>query len=223
MNAEIEGVNEYGQTWAEAWDRYFENHPDTLAIWGKSNGRWVNCTCALCDPNQLRPRPNIIEPPPAIQRGNTFVYVLTDGETPEGQALPYVKPLKSSHECRRCRRWLEGEWSSASPEERIEIERQMSVGRCDDCTRREANEKAPDEGGLHEYHIVMWMARRLKSDSDTWEHRRFEWTIPAVDEEHAKRGAHQIMYGINEATGHQWKLANHHDEPEHAVQVQRST
>jgi hypothetical protein len=56
-------------------------------------------------------------------------------------SLPYVKPLKSSTSCRMCRRWLEGEWSSASPEQKVELERQMSVGRCDECTRRAAREK----------------------------------------------------------------------------------
>lgn len=50
--------------------------------------------------------------------------------------LPYVKPLKSSHECRVCRHWLEGDWNRATtPEVRAEIQRQMDVGRCDSCTR----------------------------------------------------------------------------------------
>lgn len=52
--------------------------------------------------------------------------------------LPYVPPLKSAHSCRLCGRWLEGEWSGASLEEKSEIQRQMDVGRCDDCTRKEA-------------------------------------------------------------------------------------
>jgi len=54
--------------------------------------------------------------------------------------LPYVKPLKSSHECRVCRRWLEGEWSRAAPEQQDELQRQMNVGRCDNCTRMAARE-----------------------------------------------------------------------------------
>lgn len=57
---------------------------------------------------------------------------------PVAGPLPYVKPLKSSHECRVCRRWLEGEWARGTPGERVELERQMSVGRCDGCTREAA-------------------------------------------------------------------------------------
>lgn len=45
-------------------------------------------------------------------------------------------PLKSAHSCRLCRRWLEGEWSRATPEERVEIQRQMTAGHCDDCHRK---------------------------------------------------------------------------------------
>lgn len=41
--------------------------------------------------------------------------------------------LKSAHSCRRCRRWLEGEWARASAEERVELQRQMSNGICDVC------------------------------------------------------------------------------------------
>lgn len=54
-------IDEYGQTWTQAWDRYFNNHPETLAVWGKANGRWPNCPCALCDPDEHQPRPNIFE------------------------------------------------------------------------------------------------------------------------------------------------------------------
>ncbi len=56
--------------------------------------------------------------------------------------LPELPPLKSSHECRRCRRWLEGEWSGADETGRANLDRQMNAGRCDDCTRREAAEQA---------------------------------------------------------------------------------
>lgn len=57
--------------------------------------------------------------------------------------LPVMPPLKSAHSCRRCSRWLEGEWNrAASDDERADIQRQMSAGRCDDCTRREAAELA---------------------------------------------------------------------------------
>lgn len=59
--------------------------------------------------------------------------------------LPYVRPLKSNHQCRLCRRWLEGEWSGADPLGRIQIMRQMDFGRCDDCTRRVATEHATEQ------------------------------------------------------------------------------
>jgi hypothetical protein len=59
--------------------------------------------------------------------------------------LPVMPPLKSAHSCRRCGRWLEGEWNSADDDQaRADIQRQMSWGRCDDCTRREAGEAAED-------------------------------------------------------------------------------
>lgn len=58
--------------------------------------------------------------------------------------LPYVKPLKSAHSCRVCRRWLEGEWPRATAEQKVEIQRQMDVGRCDDCTRKIAKEEGSD-------------------------------------------------------------------------------
>ncbi len=45
-------------------------------------------------------------------------------------------PLKGSFSCRTCRRWLEGEWSRATPDERVEIQRQMAAGHCDDCHRK---------------------------------------------------------------------------------------
>lgn len=60
--------------------------------------------------------------------------------------LPDVPPLKSSHQCRRCRRWLEGEWSDADDTQRANLERQMNAGRCDDCTRREAKEAGNGKG-----------------------------------------------------------------------------
>jgi hypothetical protein len=44
--------------------------------------------------------------------------------------------FKSAFSCRICRRWLEGEWSGATPEQRIEIQRQMDAGHCDDCHRK---------------------------------------------------------------------------------------
>ncbi len=80
-------------------------------------------------------------------RGNSWVWEevpkdrLKDFDK-KSDDLPYVPPLKSSFSCRICRRWLEGEWSSATTKEaRDEIQRQMGVGRCDDCTRRVAKEE----------------------------------------------------------------------------------
>lgn len=55
------------------------------------------------------------------------------------EVLPDVAPLKSSHQCRACGRWLEGEWNRARDVvARAEIQRQMDAGRCDDCARRAA-------------------------------------------------------------------------------------
>jgi hypothetical protein len=53
-------TNEYGQTWQQAWDLYFVNHPEVLASWGHQNGRWMNCPCAQCDPGEIRPRPDFL-------------------------------------------------------------------------------------------------------------------------------------------------------------------
>jgi len=50
-------------------------------------------------------------------------------------------PLKGSFSCRRCRRWLEGDWSAADPAARVEIERQMATGRCDACAARESGRR----------------------------------------------------------------------------------
>lgn len=38
--------------------------------------------------------------------------------------------------------------------------------------------------------------------------RTFEMTIPATDRDSAVYGAHQIAMGINDATGHVWKLTD---------------
>lgn len=86
--------------------------------------------------------------------------------------LPYLPPLKSSHQCRRCRRWLEGEWFDADAAGRVEIQRQMDAGRCDDCTRREAADlaavaSAPDPGGPEDWPAAIgrmgrvWAVRTL--------------------------------------------------------------
>lgn len=49
------------------------------------------------------------------------------------------KPLKSSHSCRVCGRWLEGDWNRSDDDaQRAEIQRQMDAGRCDTCTAKEA-------------------------------------------------------------------------------------
>ena len=41
--------------------------------------------------------------------------------------------MKSSGSCRVCRRWLEGEWSQATPEQREVIEKEMAQGHCETC------------------------------------------------------------------------------------------
>jgi hypothetical protein len=56
--------------------------------------------------------------------------------------LPVVPPLAHSELCRMCSRWLEGDWTRADPAEKRELERQMAVGRCDDCTWRVARDRA---------------------------------------------------------------------------------
>jgi hypothetical protein len=44
--------------------------------------------------------------------------------------------LTSSGSCRRCRRWLEGEWATAETQAaRHAISRQMHSGVCDECQR----------------------------------------------------------------------------------------
>lgn len=45
----------------EEWAAYYANHPEVLANWGESNGYANNCPCIKCDPDQLQPRPNILE------------------------------------------------------------------------------------------------------------------------------------------------------------------
>lgn len=41
--------------------------------------------------------------------------------------------FKSSTSCRLCRRWFEGDWFRADAAQRVEIQRQMDAGHCDDC------------------------------------------------------------------------------------------
>lgn len=47
--------------------------------------------------------------------------------------------MKSNHQCRRCGRWLEGEWNRAAKLsiERAELQRQMDQGHCDVCPRKD--------------------------------------------------------------------------------------
>lgn len=45
---------------SDSWARYYANHPNVLATCGEANGREPNCSCVLCDPNELLPRPNIL-------------------------------------------------------------------------------------------------------------------------------------------------------------------
>lgn len=37
-------MNERGESFAEAWERYFAEHPRVLAAWGYHNGRWPEPT-----------------------------------------------------------------------------------------------------------------------------------------------------------------------------------
>ncbi|MFG3710965.1 hypothetical protein [Micromonospora sp. NPDC047730] len=55
-----EGTNEYDETFEQAWTRHRANHPEVAAVWGQQNGRWPKCVCPRCDPEQRRPRPNIL-------------------------------------------------------------------------------------------------------------------------------------------------------------------
>lgn len=41
--------------------------------------------------------------------------------------------MKSSHSCRLCGRWLEGELNEADEAEQAELRRQMDQGHCDVC------------------------------------------------------------------------------------------
>ncbi len=51
----------------------------------------------------------------------------------------FLAPLKSSNSCRRCRRWLEGEFNTAKDRvAQLSLDRQMSNGRCDQCAEAEA-------------------------------------------------------------------------------------
>lgn len=43
--------------------------------------------------------------------------------------------LKSSHECRRCKRWLEGDWARADVAARRAILAQMDQGECWPCQK----------------------------------------------------------------------------------------
>jgi len=46
---------------SEEWARYYANHPKVIASWGETNGRAPRCPCKLCDPDELLPRPDILE------------------------------------------------------------------------------------------------------------------------------------------------------------------
>lgn len=58
------------------------------------------------------------------------------------------RPLKSAHSCRRCGRWLEGEWNAARAPElhlvRADLQRQMEQGRCDVCPPKRDEARADD-------------------------------------------------------------------------------
>lgn len=58
---------------------------------------------------------------------------------------------------------------------------------------------APSIAGLEDWKVTFVMA------AGQWR-RTFEMTIPAADEESALAGAHQIAIGINDSSGHVWKM-----------------
>lgn len=61
---------------------------------------------------------------------------------------------------------------------------------------------------LTEHDISVTMARRPDRDDDsTWEERTFTVTVPAVDADHALRGANDLGYCIGVASNWQWKFS----------------
>jgi hypothetical protein len=65
---------------------------------------------------------------------------------------------------------------------------------------------------LDEWEITTVLARQPQPDGPRQE-RIFTFVIPAVDEESAKRAGIEMAMGINEGSGHQWKLADDEDGP----------
>ncbi len=46
------GRDPYGRLYWQQWQVYAENHPEVLASFNYHNGKWANCTCAKCDPEE---------------------------------------------------------------------------------------------------------------------------------------------------------------------------
>lgn len=67
-----------------------------------------------------------------------------------------------------------------------------------------------DRPPLDEYDVTVTMCRGRDAQRET---RAFTFTIPAADEDAARRGAVDMGLGINEASGYQWKLAGDEDGP----------
>lgn len=65
---------------------------------------------------------------------------------------------------------------------------------------------------LTEHDVTVTMARQPHPDGPR-EVRHFTFTIPAASPSEAAYGAIQMGYGINEASGYQWKLADDEDGP----------
>lgn len=62
---------------------------------------------------------------------------------------------------------------------------------------------------LTDWDVTITLARRPprpEPGDAQWERRPFTYTIPAVDREHAQRGAIDIGLAINKASGWRWKL-----------------
>lgn len=57
---------------------------------------------------------------------------LRAGPRGDGPPIPRRR-YKSSHSCRICSHWLEGDYAGASDIERITLMRQMEQGVCDKC------------------------------------------------------------------------------------------
>lgn len=65
-----------------------------------------------------------------------------------------MKRFKSSHQCRICGRWLEGEWSRADAAQRVELQRQMDAGVCDGCSPSGWPLPADEDAEVGRYRVI---------------------------------------------------------------------